>query len=197
MFRFAIVVLVLVLFVPVGPARAAAPEGGLTVGVGVPSGDFADIADPGFVLQGWFGAPVSSSMTITGTGGFSIFSLTDGVESQIGEIESDFTTTVFNVRVGLQKYWGAKQRFYTGPSLGLYFANIEVDTPGLGTFDSGTETQFGFGPRVGYLLPVGEYAIDLAVEYHTVFSNIEDQGGDDILVNWFGLSAGLAFGHSN
>lgn len=195
MFKLAPVVALVCFVLATGAARASTPEGGLTVGVGVPSGDFADIADPGFVLQGWVGSPLSSNLLITGTAGFSIFSLSEELESEILNGETDFTTTVFNIRVGLQKYWGGSRRLYTGPSLGLYFANIEIDTPGLGTFDSGTETQFGFGPRIGYLIPIGEYDLDLAVEYHTAFSDIEDQDGDDILVNWFGMSAGLALGH--
>jgi hypothetical protein len=181
----------LCLVLATGLALAEGIEGGFSGAVGIPTGDFSDIADPGFTGRGWVGYPINNSLLVSAAVGFSTFSLTEDITG--GEL--DFTTTMFPVTVGIVKYWGESQRFYTGPSIGAYFVKLEVDTP-IGTFESDTEAKFGFGPRIGYLFNVGSVDIDVAAEYHTLFADVEDQDGDEILLSYFGIGVGVVFGHT-
>ena len=147
---------------------------GINLGGVIPTSDLKDIAGTGFGGDIYLGYKFSEAWMGHVSVGYHRF----GSEEVLGfDVEGGFIP----IKVGLTKFWG--ERFHTGPALGLY--------KGTGDFDSdgGDFSNFGIGPRIGYLFPFGDGGteLDLAFEYHTVFTDPEN-------ATYFGINLGIVFG---
>ena len=89
----------------------------------------------------------------------------------------DVSGAFIPIKVGVVKLWGANRRFYTNPSVGMY--------SGASDFDG---SDFGMGPRIGYLFPLGDgnAILDIGAEYHNIFSDPEN-------TSYFGVNVGVVF----
>ena len=152
------------------PAHA---QGGLRLGVNVgalmPMSDLKDIAGPGFAANVYLAYMLSESFGIEGHVGYHKFGS-----------EVDVSGAFIPLKVGIVKLWGESKRFYTNPSLGLY--------SGASDFDG---SNFGLGPRIGYLFPFGDgnATLDVGAEFHNVFSDPENS-------RYFGVGVSVIFNMS-
>ena len=149
--------------VSVFAATSAHAQGGLRLGVNanalVPVSDLKDIAGPGFAANVYLGYMLSESFGIEGHVGYHRFG-----SEEIGQ-GADFSAAFIPLKVGIVKLWGESKRFYTNPSVGIY--------SGASDFDG---SEFGLGPRIGYLFPLGDGAakLDVGAEFHNIFSDPEN-----------------------
>ena len=156
-------------------ATLAHAQGGLKLVVNaggvVPTGDLKDIAGAGFAANVYLGYMLSDKFGIEGHVGYHKFA---SEETSPGV---DFSTAFIPVKVGIVKLWGESKRFYTNPSVGIY--------SGASDFDG---SDFGLGPRIGYLFPLGDDAatLDIGAEFHNIFSDPEN-------TRYFGVSVGAVF----
>ena len=141
----------------------------VTAGGLVPMSDLKDFAGAGGGFSFHLGHMFSESWMGKAVVGMHKFA-SEEVSSSV-DISGGFA--IF--KVGVTRFWGASKRFHTGPSLGIY--------RGVSDFDG---SDFGLGPRIGYLFPLGDGGtqLDLAVEYHTVFADPDN-------LTYFGLNVGL------
>ena len=164
--KYAVIVAIAAFVAAFTPTASQAQVFGASVGGAVPTGDIGDILDPGFGIGGFVGTWVGGSFLIKGDISYHAFSsktfeFTSG--GQDFEVEAE--GGVVPIRGGFYKYWGESRRFYTGTSLGAYIPTGDLEA---------VDTKFGLGPRIGYLFPAGGGAIDLILEYHTVFIGDEN-----------------------
>lgn len=157
------------------PAHA---QGGLRLGVNVgalmPTSDLKDIAGPGFAANVYLAYMLSESFGVEGHVGYHKF----GSEEIVPGV--DVSGAFIPLKVGIVKLWGESKRFYTNPSLGLY--------SGASDFDG---SNFGLGPRIGYLFPFGDgnATLDVGAEFHNVFSDPENS-------RYFGVGVSVIFNMS-
>ena len=169
---FVIVALAVVCIFAATPAYA---QGGLRLGVNVgtlmPMSDLKDIAGAGFAANVYLAYMLSESFGIEGHVGYHKFA---SEETSPGV---DFSAAFIPVKVGIVKLWGESKRFYTNPSFGIY--------SGASDFDG---SDFGMGPRIGYLFPLGDgnATLDVGAEFHNVFSDPENS-------RYFGVTVGAVF----
>jgi len=159
-------------------ATSAQAQGGLRLGVNVgalmPMSDLKDIAGPGFAANVYLAYMLSDAFGIEGHVGYHKF----GSEEIVQGV--DVSGAFIPLKVGIVKLWGESKRFYTNPSLGLY--------SGASDFDG---SDFGFGPRIGYLFPLGDGAatLDVGAEFHNIFSDPENS-------RYFGVGVSVFFNMS-
>lgn len=145
-----------------GPAQAQVVLGG-SAGAAMPTGDLSDILDTGFAVGGFVGTWLGESFLIKGDIGYHGFTSKEATFTVGGQTFTvEASGGVVPIRAGFYKYWGQSKRFYTGTSLGAYIPTGDLE---------GTNTNFGLGPRIGFLFPIGTGggSIDLMAEYHTIF----------------------------
>ncbi len=150
-------------------------QGGLKLAVNsggvVPMSDLKDIAGPGFAGNVYLGYMLSETWGIEGHVGYHKFASEEILPGV------DVSGAFIPIKVGVVKLWGESKRFYTNPSVGIY--------SGASDFDG---SDFGLGPRIGYLFPLGDGAatLDIGAEYHNIFSDPEN-------TRYFGVSVGAVF----
>jgi len=172
---FVIAALAVVCIFASTPAHA---QGGLRLGVNVgalmPMSDLKDIAGPGFAANVYIAYMLSEAFGIEGHVGYHKF----GSEEVAPGF--DVSGAFIPIKIGVVKLWGESKRFYTNPSLGLY--------KGASDFSS---SEFGLGPRIGYLFPLGDGAatLDVGAEFHNVFSDPENS-------RYFGVGMSVIFNMS-
>ncbi len=156
-------------------ATSVHAQGGLKLAVNaggvIPTSDLKDIAGAGFAANVYLAYMLSESFGIEGHVGYHKFA---SEETSPGV---DFSAAFIPVKVGIVKLWGESKRFYTNPSFGIY--------SGASDFDG---SDFGLGPRIGYLFPLGDGAatLDIGAEFHNVFSDPENS-------RYFGVNVGAVF----
>lgn len=156
-------------------ATLAHAQGGLKLVVNaggvVPTGDLKDIAGAGFAANVYLGYMLSDKFGIEGHVGYHKFASEEIVPGV------DISGAFIPIKIGVVKLWGESKRFYTNPSVGIY--------SGASDFDG---SDFGLGPRIGYLFPLGDDAatLDIGAEFHNIFSDPEN-------TRYFGVSVGAVF----
>ncbi len=156
-------------------ATQAYAQGGLRLAVNaggvVPTSDLKDIAGPGFAANVYLGYMLSESFGIEGHVGYHKFASEEIVPGV------DVSGAFIPLKVGIVKLWGESKRFYTNPSVGIY--------SGASDFDG---SDFGLGPRIGYLFPLGDGAatLDIGAEFHNIFSDPENS-------RYFGVGVSAIF----
>ncbi len=132
------------------------------LGIGIPTGDFADAVNTGFGLNGVFSYFLQRDLLLTGTLGYWSFG-----KSQ-GGIDLTFTTIPLNV--GLDFRFGTTNVIpYIGAETFLFFNTAKLKY--LGVSDSESETKFGFVPHFGFaykINPTLEFRGTL--KYHIIFT---------------------------
>ncbi|MFN3306232.1 MAG: outer membrane beta-barrel protein [Candidatus Kapaibacteriota bacterium] len=148
------------------------------VGLGIPTGDFADAVNTGFGLNGVLSYFLQRDLLLTGTLGYWSFG-----KSQ-GGVDLTFTTIPLNV--GLNYRFGTTNVIpYIGAETFLFFNTANIKYYGVSESDS--ETKFGFVPLFGfsYLInPTLEFRGTL--KYHIIFT----EGSN---TTFLGLILGLHF----
>ncbi len=156
-------------------ATQAHAQGGLKLLVNaggvVPTGDLKDIAGAGFAANVYLVYTLSDKFGIEGHVGYHKFA-SEEVAPGV-----DVSGAFIPIKVGVVKLWGASRRFYTNPSVGIY--------SGASDFDG---SEFGLGPRIGYLFPLGDGAatLDIGAEFHNIFSDPENS-------RYFGVGVSAVF----
>ena len=151
-------------------ATVAHAQGGLKLAVNVgtvtPTSDLKDAAGTGFGGNVYLAYMFSAQLGVEGHVGYHKFAS-----------ENDVSGAFVPVKIGIVKLWGASRRFYTNPSIGIY--------SGASDFDG---SDFGMGPRIGYLFPLGDgnATLDVGAEFHNVFSDPENS-------RYFGVTVGAVF----
>lgn len=169
---FVIAALAVVCIVVATPAHA---QGGLRLAVNagglMPMSDLKDMAGPGFAANVYLVYMLSEKFGIEGHVGYHKFA---SEEIAPGD---DVSGVFIPIKIGLVKLWGESKRFYTNPSLGIY--------SGASDFDG---SDFGMGPRIGYLFPLGDgnATLDVGAEFHNVFRDPENS-------RYFGVTVGAVF----
>ena len=137
----------------------------------VPISDLKDTAGAGFAANVYLVYMFSEKLGIEGHVGYHKFASEEIVPGV------DVSGVFIPIKIGVVKLWGESKRFYTNPSVGIY--------SGASDFDG---SDFGMGPRIGYLFPLGEGAatLDIGAEFHNIFSDPEN-------ARYFGVSVGAVF----
>lgn len=151
---------------------------GADVGIGIPTGDFGDVVNTGFGLNGVFSYFLQRNLLITGTIGYWSFGKSEG------GVDFTFSTIPFNA--GLH-YRFSEVGFvpFIGAETFLFFNNAKIEYLGYSTSDS--ETKFGFVPLFGFaykLSPTME--LRGALKYHIIFTEDEN-------TTFLGILLGLHF----
>jgi len=169
-----ILITVLFLVFSVTVSQAQNLKVGINLGGVVPMSDLKDVAAPGGGGDIYLGYKFSQSWMGLVQVGFHKF----GSEEVISGV--DVKGGLIPIKIGFTKFWG--ERFHTGPSFGLYKGTSDFDSDGADVSD------FGMGPRIGYLFPLGGGGteLDLAIEYHNVFADPDN-------LTYFGINLGIVF----
>ncbi|MCX7908908.1 MAG: porin family protein [Ignavibacteria bacterium] len=114
---------------------------GAEIGLGIPTGDFGDVVNTGYGLNGVFSYFLQSDLLLTGTIGYWSF------KKEEGGVDFTFNTIPFNA--GIQYRFGQVQFIpFIGAETFLFFNSAKVSY--LGYSESDSETKFGFVPLVGF-----------------------------------------------
>ena len=178
-----IVVLTVLVFSGISNAQKMGAE--VQVGVGLPMGDFGDAFKTGFGGQGTFLYSLNPELTLTAAIGYYSFTNKD---------YSDATFSTVPVLVGARYVLG-KGSFvpYAGAELGLHFCTIKVVAPkfdfGFGSIGGGTsstsESDFGFSPMVGFMMPLSpKLNLDVNLKYNIISTSGQSS-------NFIGINAGV------
>ena len=137
----------------------------------IPVSDLKDVAGGGFAANVYLAYMFSEKMGVEGHVGYHKFGSEDispGV---------DISSAFIPIKIGLVKLWGESKRFYTNPSLGIYSGALDFEG-----------SDFGMGPRVGYLFPLGEgnATLDVGAEFHNVFTDPDN-------LRYFAITVGFVF----
>lgn len=119
-------------------------------GFGIPTGDFSEGAKLGFGLNGVFSYFLQKDLIFTGTLGYWNFGM-KGSSSAVSGSHS-----VIPINAGIQYRFRSREHTpFIGLETFLYHFSTSVEISGLGS-SSDSETQFGFTPLVGIVLPLQE-----------------------------------------
>jgi len=155
----------------VSTAQAQGVKLAMNAGGVLPVSDLKDTAGAGFAANVYLAYMFSEKLGIEGHVGYHQFAaeqIAAGVE--VGGV-------FIPIKVGVVKLWGKSKRFYTNPSVGIYSGDSDFNG-----------SDFGMGPKVGFLFPLGEgnATLDLGFEFHNVFSDPENS-------RYFGVTLGAVF----
>ena len=149
------------------------------VELGIPIGNFSNVAGAGFGISGRYEASIKDKLNWTASAGFLSFSGKAFLGGTFGNV------SMIPFAGGIKYYFNeANDGFYGTADLGLSFINYSVAYPNSGsgngvTFASASTTRLGFGPGVGYRM-----------------GNWDFTGRFNLLTdfNYFGLRAAYIFG---
>ncbi len=144
--------------------------GQVRVGLGLlggsPSGDFGDFYD--FGAGGYIEPKYSVTDNLEVGGHLAFMGFAGGSFSGGGTSVSVSAAKVVPILAIAQYYFGTGVKVYGGLGIGPYivdFGNVSASTSsGGGSVDAGSDTKFGFSPKVGINLG----GFDLGVAYHIV-----------------------------
>ncbi len=149
------------------------------VEVGIPMGNFSNVAGAGFGVSGRYEASIKDKLNWTASAGFLSFSGKAFLGGTFGNV------SLVPLVGGIKYYFNeAKNGFYGTADIGLSFINYSVAYPNSGngngvTFASASTTRFGLAPGVGYRM--GNW------DFTGRFNLVSD-------FNYFGLRAAYIFG---
>lgn len=132
------------------------------IGLGIPTGDFADAVNTGFGVNGVFTYFLQRDLLLTGTLGYWSFSKSQG--------GFDLTFTTIPLNIGFNYRFGITNVIpFIGAETFLFFNTATVKYYGVS--DSDSETKFGFVPLFGFaynINPTLEFRGTL--KYHIIFT---------------------------
>lgn len=135
------------------------------IGLGIPTGDFADGANTGFGINGVWTYFFQPELALTGSIGYWSF----GAKGSSDIAKATFSTIPLNV--GIQYRFSASGfKPYIGAETFLFFNSTSVEYLGYKSSDS--ETKFGFVPLVGgafQIAPNMEFRVTL--KYTIIFTD--------------------------
>jgi hypothetical protein len=175
---------------------------GVAMLVGVFSASIAGARNMAFEVNGGAAIPVSDLGDMAGVGGGAdvgvFFELGEKWYGKLGVGYHKFSSETLGgrdisggfipIKIGVVKFWDEGKRFYTTPTVGIYLGTGDFD----GDFTPVTikdGTNFGIGPKVGYLFRYGDgnRSVDVGLEFQTIFS-------DPAKSYYLTASVGLSFG---
>lgn len=145
-------------------------------GISLPMGDFGDAANMGFGLNAYFNYYFMSALAANVQLGY----WTWGLDDQGYDVDGSFTDIPLIFGIFYEVDAGQFLILF-GADLGIHFTSVSIEAYGQDTDDS--DTEFGFSPYAGILIPVSRQ-----MDFRGVlkFNIIED-------ANHFNIQAGLRF----
>lgn len=151
---------------------------GADLGIGIPTGNFADAVNTGFGLNGVVSYFLQRNLLLTGNIGYWSFSKSEG--------GIDFSFSTIPLNLGLH-YRFSEVGFipFIGAETFLFFNSAKIEYLGYSSSDS--ETKFGFVPLVGFAYKLSQ-TMELrgALKYHIIFTEDEN-------TTFLGILVGLHF----
>ncbi len=138
---------------------------GAETGLSVPMGDFGDVANMGFLFQGFVNFFVAPNISLNGSLGYYTWGFdTDVYDGSFYNIPLMFGAHYEIPLEGFTPYFGAE--------LGLNFVgSSDVEINGFKVSSGDSETRFGFAPFFGAFFPV---APNIDLKGRMKFNIIED-----------------------
>lgn len=159
-------VLMLIGFTSNSNAQISLGVGG---GIGLPMGNFGDVAEMGFggLVRGEY--PMSDDMNLTFTTGYLMFG---GKELGVPGASVKSSWSAIPLLAGAKYFFG--DGLYGMAEVGLNMLTVKVEMDLLGSkFESdASESKIGYSAGVGYELPLGDaMKLDLGVKYQALASD--------------------------
>ena len=160
-----------------------------------PMSDFADFADRGLGVGATFDYFLMPNLSIYGMLGYTSWSNTD-----LEELDQwlDITLTEIPFKAGV-KYFLSDKDFmpYVGAELGMHNFTVKYDVTVLGISvpgDSETESEIGFAPVVGFLMPISDNLYFIGCAKYTVINtdNYYDVDGGSFGFHYLSIFAGVS-----
>lgn len=159
-----------------------AQKGAMSIGGGLgllmPMGDFADVANMGFGILPQFEYSMNEKLNLTGTVGYVSWGGESVTVPYLGTWEYSFHD--IPILAGAKYYFGeGKMKPYGMAKFGMHMFGVSVEVAGVS--ESESETYFGFDFGGGMEMPINEKMnFDLSGAFQTIMS--EGSSSNDIVL---------------